>query len=347
MKVKRWQTILIGLVISAIALFLALRQANWAEILKAFQTARYIYLVPAVLLTAFFLLLRGFRWSLLTKSRLSITDGFWLFNIGFLFNNILPARLGEIVRAMLAGRRPNMHFTSALSSIVVERLFDMVAVAAMVGVVLMTQDLPVVLKIAGAAMGGGALIGIGVLAYAAHHPEGALQLGMRLMAVLPKVDEEKADSFLKPFIEGLGGVSDWRIFAGGLALTFIAWAGSGIVGWLLMYAFWDNPPIMDGIMVIAAAGLGIAVPAAPSGVGPYHAAIIGALVTIGYNPNISRSFAFLVHILSFAQTTIFGIIGLLREGVSFGEMARAAQSLQEEQNTTDDTETKLAEAPST
>jgi uncharacterized protein (TIRG00374 family) len=343
MKIKRWQTILIGLVISVGALFLALWQSDWAEILKAFRTARYIYLVPAVLLTSLFLTLRGFRWNLLTQGRLSVVDGFWLFNVGFLFNNILPARMGEIVRAILAGRRPKMHFSSALSSIVVERLFDMVAVAAMVGV---TQDLPPLLKIAGAAMGGGALVGIGVLAYAARHPEGALRLGARLMALLPKIDEEKADSFLKPFVEGLGGVSDWRIFVGGLLLSLMSWLGSGIVGWILMYAFWDKPPLIDGMMVIAAAGLGIAIPAAPSGVGPYQAAVIGALVTIGYDPNISRSFAFLLHIMGFAQTTFFGIIGLLREGVSFGEMARAAQSLQEDQTTTDESDITLAEAPS-
>lgn len=340
MKLKRWQTLLIGLVISAVALYLALRQADWAEILKAFKTARYIYLVPALLLNTLLIILRGYRWSFLTKKRLSVADGFWLFNVGFLFNNILPARLGEIVRATLAGRRPKMHFTSALSSIVVERLFDMVSVAVMVGMVLLSLDLPIEIKIAGAAMGAGALVGIVVLAYAAHRPEGALKIGVRLMALLPKVDEEKAHSFLKPFIEGLGGVSDWKTFAGGLLLSIAAWLGSGFVGLSLMYAFWDKPPLMHGMMVIAAAGLGIAVPAAPSGVGPYHAAVIGALVTVGYDPNVSRSFAFLLHILGVTQTTIFGIIGLFREGVSFGEMARAAQSLQ---GTTDDTGNELVE----
>src|SRR5690606_39647115 len=112
------------------------------QIIGAFRTARYGYVVLGLAGVVVTVLVRGLRWSVLTQGRLTVTDGFWLFNVGFLFNNVLPARLGEFARAYLAGRRPAMHFTSALSSIVVERLFDMVAVVVLIGAALLVLPLP-------------------------------------------------------------------------------------------------------------------------------------------------------------------------------------------------------------
>lgn len=324
---KRWQTILIGLGVSSVALFFALRQANFGEIWAAFRTARYGYVALTLVIIVGLTWVRGLRWSVLTQGRLSAGDGFWLFNIGFLFNNVLPARLGEIARAILAGRYPKMHFTSALSSIVVERLFDMVSVVVLFGIVLIGLELPDWATGAGGAMGIGAVIGIIVLAYAAQRPDGAIRLGRRILAWIPGFNEERAAKFLAPFIEGLGGVSDWRTFALGLGLSILAWLGSGFAGWLLMLAFWERAPLVMGQLAIAAAGLGIAVPAAPSGMGPFELAVIGVFDAVGYDADVSRSYAFMLHAANFTVTSLIGVIGLVREGVSFGEVARAAQGV--------------------
>lgn len=324
---KRWQTLLIGLAISVVFLFLALRQADFGAILEAFRTARYGFVALSFLGVVLTVLVRGLRWNILTQGRLSIADGFWLFNVGFLFNNVLPARLGEIARAFLAGRRPNMHFTSALSSIVIERLFDMVSVVLLIIMVLLVLPLPVWATTAGAVMGSGALVGIVVLAIAARRPDWALDIGSRVLALLPRLNRDEARAFLQPFVEGLGGVSNLRTFVLGLVTSFVAWLASGAAAWLLMLAFWPVVPLIAGQLAVAAAGLGISIPAAPSGVGPFEAAVIGALTAAGYDANISRSFAFALHAVNIAVTSLFGLLGLAREGVSFSQVAREAQAL--------------------
>ncbi|HQE20177.1 MAG TPA: lysylphosphatidylglycerol synthase domain-containing protein, partial [Aggregatilineales bacterium] len=88
---KRWHTVLIGLIISAGFLYLSLRQADFGQIIGAFRTARYGYVVLGLAGVVVTVLVRGLRWSVLTQGRLTVTDGFWLFNVGFLFNNVLPA----------------------------------------------------------------------------------------------------------------------------------------------------------------------------------------------------------------------------------------------------------------
>ncbi|NDJ53971.1 MAG: flippase-like domain-containing protein [Chloroflexi bacterium] len=324
---KRWQTILIGTVISVVALFFVLRQADFAEIAAAYQTARYEYVAYAVGVLFLITWIRGWRWSALNEGRLSIADGFWLFNIGFLFNNVMPFRLGELARIGLASHRPKMHVASALSSTVIERLFDVIGVLLLFIVVLIGLDLPPWLNASGIGLAIGGLVGLAIMRLASIYPDQTIELTARVLSRVPRIDQDVVRRTLSPFVDGLAGVANWRVFLAGLILTILAWGGSVISGYLLMLAFWDQVPPIFGVLAIAAAGLGVSVPSAPSGVGPFHAAVIGALVAVGLDDNLSRSYAFALHAMNFSVTTLLGMIGLVREGVTFNQVAEEARSL--------------------
>jgi uncharacterized protein (TIRG00374 family) len=324
---KRWQTLAIGIGISAIALYLAFRQTDIGAALTSFRTARYSFIALGIGITIVGIVIRGWRWRLLTNRQLPLGDSFWLWNVGFFFNNILPARLGEVVRALLAGRRPTMSFASAFSSIVVERLFDMVSVVVMLGIALIGLDLPGWARSAGIVMGLGAAGGIVFLALAARHQEWALEFSSKLLSMLPRVSEEAGRAIIKPFIDGLGGVSDWRIFIGGLGLSIVAWLVSALTTWAVLLAFWPGTTFIKGVLVVATAGLGFSIPSAPSGVGPYEAAVIATMTALGYEANASRSFAVAIHLIAFLVTSLLGIIGLIREGVSIRDLTSEANAL--------------------
>lgn len=323
---KKWLPVLLGIIISVVALYFSFRQADFSEIFQSIRNADIRFVIAFVLFTVVLIFVRGWRWSILTRGKLSVMDGFWLFNVGFLMNNVLPFRLGEIARAGLAGGRRDMHFTSAFSSIVVERLFDMVSVVVLLGIVLIGLDLPDWARATGVAMGAGALTGMVILAYAAQRPQGAMTLGARILSLTPLFTAETAESFLRPFIGGLGGVSDWRIFLAGLSISLLAWFLSGVSGWILMIAFWPSPPLIMGLASVAAAGAGLTVPSAPSGIGPFHAAVIGIFTAVGYEGDLSRSFAFVMHGLSFLLTSVLGLVGMIREGLNFKDLIAMAQN---------------------
>jgi uncharacterized protein (TIRG00374 family) len=328
--IKRWLSLILGLLISIGALALALRQANISRVAEALQAARYEYVLACAAMIVLATLIRGWRWSTLTGGRLSTIDGFFLFNTGFLFNNVLPARLGEPVRAYLAGRHPGMHFTSALSSIIVERLFDMVSVVVLIGGLLLALPLPDWATAAGGAMGLLALAGIVLLAIAARAPDFFLRVGSRVLGWIPRLSEERAQAFLRPYVDGLAALKSWRVFFEGLGLSLAAWALSCMAGWVLMFTFWESVPLRDGFLAIAAAGLGISVPGAPSGIGPFEAAVTEVLTYVGYAREAAVGYAFVMHAANIAMTSIIGVIGLLREGVSFQE---ALQGIRQQQGT--------------
>lgn len=324
---KRWWTFLAGVLISAVALFLAFRTTNWAAVAGAFGSLRYEYVALSLGVVMLSDVMRGMRWSMLMQGRIALIDGFWLFNIGYLFNNVLPARLGEFARAVLGGRRPGVTFTSALSSIVVERLFDLISVVLLVCVGLVALPLPDWATTGGATVGGAALAGVIVLALAARYPEPALKVGVWALALIPGISRERAGAFLSPFVDGLGAVSDLRNFAIGFGMSLACWAVSGLSAWLLMLAFWQSVPIPVAAFVLGVTGLGVAVPAAPGSVGTFQAAVIAACVAANYDLSTSQSFSIVLWLLNFAITCLLGIGGLLREGVSFGQVVRQAQEL--------------------
>ena len=333
---KRWQAFLIGIVIGGITLFLAFRQANFSEIAEIFASARYEYVAISFALVIVTIGIRGIRWSALTEGRLSSLDGFWLFNIGFLFNNVLPARLGEAVRAMLAGQRERMHISSALSSIVVERLFDMISVTVLFAIAVIGLDLPAWATNAGFGIGIGGIVGLVALASAARYPDIALRFGAQILSIIPRVSKDKASVFLSPFVEGLGAVSSPLVFALGFILSVIAWLMSAGAAWVLLFAFVTDPPIIHGVLAVGAAGLGIAIPGPPSGVGPFEAAVIAVLAAIDYTPDISRSYAVALHGVNFLTTSLLGLIGLLREGTGFFSLLRQARGDSDDAHSTQD-----------
>jgi uncharacterized protein (TIRG00374 family) len=327
---KRWWTLLVGLLISAVALYLAFRTANWGEMVDVFGSLRYEYVILSLGVLLISDIMRGMRWSMLMQGRLSLMDGFWLFNAGYLFNNVLPARLGEFARALLGGRRPGVTFTSALSSIVVERLFDMISVVILLSIGLVVLPLPDWATTSGITVGIASIAGIIVLALAARYPEPALKVGVWAMTLIPAISRERANAFLAPFVDGLGAVSDLRAFIIGFGMSLACWAVSGLSAWLLMMAFWPSVPLTVAAFVLGAAGLGVAIPGAPASVGTFQAAVIVASLAAGYDESTSQSFSIALHLLSFIPTCLLGFAGLLREGVSFGQVARQAQELKEQ-----------------
>lgn len=331
---KRWQSLLLGLIISALALYGALRGAQLNRVAEALRTAHYEYALATVIIIAATTYVRGARWSAVLRGRMSTTRGFWLFNTGFLFNNVLPLRLGEIVRAYLAARRPPVRFAEALSSIVVERLLDMFSVVAILAVLLRIPELavPKWASDAGLLMLAGAVVGIVSLFLAARYPDWVTRMVESLLARIPlpkRFAPEDALDQLGSFLEGLGSLREPRAFLLAVLISALAWVGSGLAGWVMLLAFdpFQGATLQIGFLAIAAAGLGIAVPSLPGAIGPFEAAVTLALVAAGYRQEAAVSYALVLHAVNYLTTSALGVWGLAREGMSFGQVASAARQM--------------------
>lgn len=341
--VNRFRLGLLGLVVSAVALYFMFYQIDLGQFVQALSQARYIYLIPTVALLLAGLVTRAYRWRMLLGSAFPLERAFSIMNVAYLVNGVLPLRIGEIARMYLANRvDPPVPPLKTGGTIVIERLLDLLAVVVMLGLALMLGSVPDSLRSAASVatpiliVGFAVLVGIASQRNQAIHLAGVLIQSLRIQAVI-------AQSLLRwfdHFLEGLEGVASPMRFVKALAWTGLSWGFSTAAGYILMFAFFDQASLSATLLYIAAAAFAIAVPAVPGSIGPYELAIVAALGAAGYGEPavVARAFAFVVHGVNLLVHALTGFAGLMREGLTLTQLSQGVQQLRQPRSAVSETQ---------
>ena len=324
---RRTVQILIGLIISLLALWLAFSSVDLAHMGQALREANYFYLVPAAALVWLGLVFRAVSWRVILGGRVPLRRVYDAMNEGYLLNNVLPFRLGEFGRAYLISHNTPLTAAEALTSVVVERVIDLL--------MLLTLVLGFLPQLAGlglgtgfalttGALGGVALVGL--LLVARNHA-----LVMRLLrAVLDRLPWFHTERWLgraEALLEGLAVLRNTRQALLAALWSGLAWLAAGLGAWALLLGFVPAASVPLGFFVLMAVGLGNAIPSAPGGAGVFEFAALKALGVFGVEGSVALSFALVFHLLHLALTGVLGGLALAGEGETIGHLARAAQAL--------------------
>jgi uncharacterized membrane protein YbhN (UPF0104 family) len=327
---KTGRPALIGVVVSTVVVVVFLTQIDLAELGAALAEARLIWLIPAAGAAVIGLALRALRWRALLGVPFSAWRAFHIVNIAYFANGILPLRLGELARAYLASRGdravPPLH---ALSTVVVERLLDVLAVLVLIGLALPLAPLPDVLRASAllflplTAVGFGALVGL------AGRRAWTLGIAARLSERIPILRRINAPALVGHVLDGLAPLTQLRTMIHALLLTGIAWTFSVVSGYALMFAFYPAADMGATLLFTAAASFAVAVPAVPGSLGTYEASIWVGLAAMGYGEPLATATAFAVtlHGMNLLVNVALGGVGLVAEGVTVGQLARGVRTL--------------------
>jgi glycosyltransferase 2 family protein len=250
--------------------------------------------------------------------------------IGYMANNVLPLRAGEVVRIYVLGRklRESERLTSAQSfwlvtaTLVVERVLDSLVIVLMLAVLVLTIAVPRVVEWAAGVLFAVDIVGVSVLVLVARAPGFCRRLLARLTGRWPAV----AQTMTSIFDTGLRGLDGIRTpsHAPRLVLwTTLVWLLPATAAWAMLRAVHLDLPFGAGWTVLAFVGVGISVPSAPGYVGVFHAAATAALEVFGVPRSTALAYALLYHASAIVPITIVGWLFLLREHVSLGEARRA------------------------
>ncbi|MEX1071747.1 MAG: lysylphosphatidylglycerol synthase transmembrane domain-containing protein [Anaerolineales bacterium] len=310
-----------GLLVTLVALAVLFYLVDLDALQTGFALADYRWL-PLVVL-AFFgtLLARTQAWRTILEGRANFRESFLVLNQAYLLNNVLPFRLGELGRALLLSGRVGLSFWRVLSTVVVERVFDL-GIAA--GLLLATLPLVVGADWARpAALVAIVLVitGFVVLFIMANNPAGARRIVERLTKPLPKLQDWLSDKLVS-FLEGLSALKDLRRFLAVAFWMLLAWFFNVAWYYVLLRSFMPVAPWLWAFFSIAVASLGVALPSSPGYVGVLEAAMVGSLSLFDVNPAISLAYALVAHVLYFIITGIIGVYGFWEQGQSLGEVYR-------------------------
>lgn len=308
-----------GLVITILAVAALYFFVDLDQLRLAFTLADYRWLPLVVLLFFGTLSARTLAWRTILKERASFKECFLVLNQAYLLNNVLPFRLGELGRAAILSGRAKLSFWEVLSTVVVERVFDL-GIAA--GLLLATLPLVVGADWARPAATIAifiVLLGFVMLFVMASNPKPARKLIEKISSPLPKLQHwlsEKVASFL----EGLSALRDGPRFIRVALWMLLAWSFNIAWYYVLLRSFLPNAIWLWAVFSIGVASIGVAIPSSPGYIGVLESALVGALSLFGVDPSTALAYAVMAHVIYFVITGIIGIIGFSQQGQSLGSV---------------------------
>lgn len=307
----RW---LPGVLISVVALFVVLRLSSWEDISLAFEAVRPANLAIAAILTVLSLGTRAVAWRVLLEGRASLKQAFFTINIGYLLNNLFPLRAGELGRAVFMGRAIGLSPFQVLSTIVIERAFDLVMAAT-----LLLTTLPLALGMAWAHSVAWITLGLvsaGLVAlYFVARNTGRVMQWVERVAGRWQLVKKHVLPRLESILKGFAVLTHPSQFVLSFFWIAISWGIWVIIYYVMLLTIAPNAPLWWAAFVNAVLAMGIALPSAPSALGIFEASIVGALAILGVSAG-AIGYAFLMHIFQVALTGLLGFWGLLQQGRS-------------------------------
>ncbi len=312
---------LLGVGISLGLLYWALRGVSLRDVLGHVAEAKPLPLVVAVFLATVTFPLRLLRWRLLLrdeKGRSYPPGPLWhAIAVGFMANNVLPLRAGELVRSFAASRLARIRFTTVFSSIAVERIFDALTVVGLLSLALLSPSLPSSVSVASVSVARmaqtGSLIGVlallsAILVLAA--PLAAERMVRRLLP-WPRL----ADRIVS-LIEGVRqGLVVLRTPARLILVVFwslVLWLVNALAFYVGFASFGIPVSFSGALLLQGLVVLGISVPSTPGFFGPFEAVIVAVLKLFGVPSDVAFSYAIAFHLTSFIPITLLGLWSLTR-----------------------------------
>lgn len=310
-----------GLLVTAAAVAGLFYFIDMDQLGPALRIADFTWFPLVLLIFLGTLTTRTFAWRTILQERASFKDCFLVLNQAYLLNNVLPFRLGELGRAVLISDRARMGFWEALSTVVVERVFDLGLAAAM-----LLFTLPLVVgadwaRTAAYVSLGLVVIGFALLFWMASNPKQVPALIERLTGRWPTLREWLVDK-AGAFTQGLSALRDGKRFLRVLFWMVLTWLTN--VGWyfVLMRAFFPMVEWLWGFFTVAVSSLGVALPSSPGYIGVFEGVLVGALSLFNADPAVALAFAVVGHVTYFVVTGIIGVIGFWQQGESLGGIYR-------------------------
>ncbi len=325
MKLKRWH-IWLGVAISAVFLYLAFRKVDFSLVWQYMKQAQWSWVLLGLAFYFFGVLLRAWRWQVLLNplKRLPIRRLFPVVAIGYMGNNVYPARAGEVLRSVLLKSKDQVDISGSLATIVVERLFDAIVI---LGLVLLNLRQLTAMPSAAEWVGSiqkGAIIGSAVF---------LLLLLIFLAMVFFPVQTQKISAWvinrivpsrLRPslsgivarFINGLSSLRSPVETLKVLLLSIAIWTCETGLYWGVMRALGMDLSFMALMLLNGVVNLVLLVPAAPGGLGTFDAACKAMLILFGIGAELALGYTLLLRAALWVPITVLGALFFLREGFS-------------------------------
>lgn len=336
MKIKRWH-VWLGLFISAVFLWLAFREVDFTLVWEKLKTTNLTYVLLGIASYFISLFIRTWRWRvlLLPMKPISVLRLFPVLSAGYMANNVYPARAGDILRTVLLRRKEDVPISASLATIIVEHLFDGIAILALVLLNLgqltnfapSSQWLSIIEK---GAFWLGLVFGLVLLIFIFMV---ILPEKMRVVSdwvinrLIPTRLREPLKNIIIKFSDGLRVLRSPLQSLLVMVQSVTIWVVETGLYWGVMKAMGFDLAFQSLLLIVGVVNLVLLVPAAPGGLGTFDAATKSMMGVFGVSPENALSYALLLRAALWIPVTLVGAFFFVKEGFS---LTTDLDSIQEE-----------------
>ena len=318
----------IGVLSSALFLWLAARGIDWSQFGEALRQTRFVYLIPAVVLTMLGHFSRAVRWKyMMAPVKPCKIRPLWAATaIAFMVNNLLPARLGELVRAFVIGRSQNVSRSASFATIVYERVVDVFVLIILLWFCMVRISGPEWL-----ARSAEILVVFNVALFfllwaMVRWRQRFRELIARLVRPLPPETQQRMHDSADAFVVGLGVVTKPAATLPISVLSIAVWGCAVAAVWFCLLAFNLRLPPLTSILIIVLTSLGSMIPSAPAFLGTLQYACVIGLGVYGVDRSQALAFSAVYHATQFVPITLAGLYYAWRSHLHWRELSEGRLS---------------------
>lgn len=319
---RRLLRVVVGLLVSGGLLVYLFHDVDFGEMGRRLASTRWGFLAASVAIYLVGLWSRARRWHYLYPPETHPKHLLRALVIGYMGNNLLPLRAGEVLRTYVMVRHGQRLWTT-VGTVVVERVLDGLAVGCILAYLLAAVALPVELRWGAIAFLAVVLAMMAVLAVMAWAPDLCRRIALAIVArVAPGLGRRVSDS-LETFNEGLRGARTRSHLLPMLAWSVVGWVLWALSAWMGLHAAHLDLPLTASWAVLGFVGLGVSLPSSPGFAGIVQAATVLALALFAVPRQEALSFSLLLHAAQFLPVTLWGLALVVLEQVNLSDVARA------------------------
>ena len=314
-RTSRWLLVL-TLLLALVLLFLAFRGVNWRELVGTVRQARLGYLVLAVGVGSSSYWVRGLRWQVLIRAEkfVALATVFWAMMVGYLGNSFLPARAGEVIRAVMLGQSASLSKSFVLATALTERMLDVIALVLIsLAAILSLEGLPGWLLNAVKVMGVLGLAGL-VVVFAAPRLENLLRRSLTWLP-LPATLHARLMNVMEQFLLGMRAFQHPGRALSFASLTVVIWLADALGAMVIAQALNLSLALPQALLLLAAMGLASAAPSTPGYVGIYQFVAVTVLAPFGFSRSAALAYILVLQAATYLVVIVWGGLGWWRLGV--------------------------------
>jgi uncharacterized protein (TIRG00374 family) len=320
----------VGVVVTLVCVGLLAWKVDLHELGVALASANYLWVAPAVGCTLLSYTLRTVRWGRILRPirRLSFGTLLPVLAIGFMANNLLPARMGELVRAYSLGRKTGLSKSLGLATILLERLFDGVTLVIALGLVALLFPLPDWGRQVGYVAGAIFLVIAAASLFLLINEELALRLVSDLLRPFPNSLGARVQARASSFVAGLRVLrngKDMLIIAG---WSLVIWSVETTTYWFVLRSVHVSiataSPLVAALLLMVTVNLGTLIPSAPGYIGAFQFFGVLALSAFGVPAGVALAVAIVAHAAQWITVTAGGLLFVARESLGWQTLTAGA-----------------------